>query len=243
MASSSPGDTRLEDLPGIKIAITPEPVSVTALGPPPPLPTNCSRYELTMRASPSVLEAGWYRSKGADQFSLGIRISGYGPLSPSKLFLDLPSEILDPKNPGEAYRNLAVQLSGGATQLKWVKQETFRIDRFGTTLGPVGILGKEFTPTLDPHRLPSVVGEMAHVEWGLPIALNLRVSDCAPEGNYPINAVLTYLDPSSGFRTAKATVEVHVCSWEEKWQRALEILGVGVAVVATIAAVLVLHPM
>lgn len=199
-----------------------------------------AHYEMTLRIEPPTVSYGWFRSDRESKAKLGVRISGFGPVRAGKIWLDFPAGLLDPDNSGTAYSTVHVE--GALPHAKPIvgKFNPVPVQSTGLILSPIEtlLLWKRIpTPTSDT---PQIIGE-SMTEIGYPITIDLNISSKAPEGDHSINAVLTYLTPG-GWKGCKASTNIRVYTWTEKWSNWLEALGVIGAIATVLAVFLVLKP-
>jgi len=211
----------------------------------PPLanPLFPANYEVTLQLDPPAVSYGWIRSKRESTAKLGVRLSGWGAILSGKVFLDFPVGLLEANKPGRCFSTVRVVPSPTDPNQAAIETGEFTpqaLDRFGIVVAPINPFVLPTRPFSASDASPQILGETVNAS-GFPVTVEINISKSAPEGDHPINAILTFLT-SNGWHCAKASIRIHVYTWSEKWQS--WIVGLGLILgAAAIAASVIIRPL
>jgi len=196
-----------------------------------------SAYAPTLRLSSTVVNRGHFRRAKDKIIRIGIRVSGYGRVTSAKLWVDMPIGLLDPSSPGKVWANVsAAPAPAGGLKPVIEKHGELDLNEHGFRIGlSVGLFLPDH-PFPQEFPTPLIAGETVTAQGEWPITAEANVWHAALEGDYPINAVLTYHD-GTDWQTATCTASVHVNSWMERWGRIVNPLTVILAAVGVISVI------
>lgn len=199
-----------------------------------------SRYELTIRLEPAVVDTGW-RTDGRRRVRAHLRVSGWGPLNLGKIWVDLPVALLDEKNPGTAVLTWKIAKTPPHTRLVDERQET-GLQSSGFVVSGLESLGLPAIGVQGPGHVPPVTGELVN-RFGAPVVMELNIRRDAPAGDHPVNAVFTYWN-SVRWESSRTTVTLHINNWHDRWGEISDPVTFVVGVLAgfVLGVLTVFHP-